>query len=124
MDMNEEKRYKGLASLLPHRMAIDLAIEGIETAEKLKKHSAGLAKGNLAATKIKSENAMKYHILWRQWAIETFTRNDWNYSRVADHVLRTATLAGHKMVNGKPYQVSTIRKRIEGTKEESKTRSQ
>ena len=123
MDMNEGNRYKGLASLLPHRMAIDLAIEGIETAEKLKKHSAGLAKGNLAASKIKSENAMQYHVLWRQWAIDSFTCNDWDYSRVADHVLRTATRVGHKMANGKPYQVSTIRTHIKGTKEEAKIRS-
>ena len=121
--MNEEKRYKGLVSLLSHRMAIDLAIEGIETAGKLKKHSAGLAKGNPAASKIKSENAMQYHVLWRQWAIDSFTCNDWDYSRVADHVLKTATRVGHKMANGKPYQVSTILKRIKGTKEEAKIRS-
>ena len=75
----------------------------------------GLKVGQEKAAKNKKERAEEYHELWRKWADETLKANPtWNQDRIAKHVLETATKEGHKMANGNPYKVGTIKKKITG----------
>ena len=75
----------------------------------------GLKLARVTAAKNKTERAEEYHELWRKWADETLKANPtWNQDRIAKHVLETATKEGHKMANGNPYKVGTIKKKITG----------
>jgi len=88
------------------------------------KQYQNLAKGNLAASKNKTERANKYHDLWKKWARETWNKNPhWEVTRVADHVLKTANDKSHKMANGNAYKVGTIIKVITGVKKSSKDKN-
>jgi hypothetical protein len=87
------------------------------------KQYQNLAKGNLAASKNKTERANKYHDLWKKCAKETWEAHpNWEVTRVADHVLKIANDKNHKMANGNAYKVGTIIKVITGVKQSLKTK--
>ena len=80
--------------------------------------------GNPAAAKNKKIRADKYHAIWKKWAKEILVINPfWEVPRVAKLVLEKANNANHKMVNKKPYKISTIIKVITGVKKSLKPKN-
>lgn len=92
--------------------------KNIKSGESTRKN---LAKGNPIASKNKSEKANLYHEDWKKWAKETWIANPfWNTDEVAKHVFNYASKYGHKMANGNPYSISTIKQNIKGVKQSLK----
>ena len=121
--MTDESKYTGIAGLLP-KMVVDLANKANKHENEISKIKTNLAKGNPAASLSKSKKSSAQNNQRREWAIETFMANPyWDYEKTADHVYKIATIHGHKMVNGNPYKISTIKKAIQGTRDEAARRS-
>lgn len=103
--------YDGIASLLP-----ESTVDAYAYANKF---TANLKKGNPAAALSKSKKSEAQIKQQREWAIDVFRVHPfWSYDQVVEEVFRIVTVH-HKMVNGKPYKLSTVRKAIQGTREEA-----
>lgn len=108
--------YEGIASLLPEST--------VRAYAHANKFTANLEKGNPAAALSKGKKASVQKKQQREWAIETFMANPyWDYDKTAEHVYKIATKQGHKMVNGNPYELSTIKRAIQGARDEASKRS-
>ena len=83
--------------------------------EKRLERDKQLAEGRYIAAQRKSTKSQQYKKDWDHWAIETKKANPcWKLDEIAEHVHKTSEKMNHKMVNGKFYEFSTIRKHLRG----------
>ena len=123
--MTDESKYTGIAGLLTP-FEVELISKANqdkgklrEAERKIRRIKNNLAKGNPAAALSKSKKSEAQIKQQREWAIDVFRVHPfWRYDQVAEEVFRIVTVH-HKMVNGKPYELSTVRKAIQGTREEA-----
>lgn len=115
--MSHNDKYKGIASLLP-KIAVDFFYYG---QEQVNKYAKNLAKGNPAASLSKSKKAAKQKADLRKWAVDYFCSNPYkSYDEAAKFLLPHSLDHGHRMANGNPYAISTIKKAIGKTRDEAR----